>query len=207
MFLRRRCRRSEALAPPRAPETADSQVKKHHNQHSRRQKSPVVGAVLPACLGPPQNRAEDEHRQQEEHSRNFEPDFSADAAERLEEAAQSACNAAGGLSGYTAAGGGIWLWRSRLCGRAFLDIGRRRIGLLAFAHKYLTGKAACHAHANAQYTADGFRSHFVTTAATTPEGSRLLPGTPDMMVAAVDPRRLSSHPKGEMPVAGRPREK
>jgi hypothetical protein len=59
-----------------------------------------------------------------------------------------------------------------------LGIRRNRIGLLAFAHDGLAGEAARNTHANTQYPADGFRSHF------------------DMMVAAADPKQTARVRRG-----------
>ena len=121
--------------------------------------------MLPTRSSSPQNRAEDQNRQQEKNAGNLEPDFAANATERLEEATQSASHAARGLScdATTVCGTG------RRCAR--LGAGRRsRIGLLAFAHDGLASETARHSNSNTKHPADGFRSHF------------------DMMVAAPDLR-------------------
>src|ERR1700739_3158737 len=95
------CRRNKLLAlSPRAPEAADSKVEKNYDDDRCGQKRAVVGALLPACSCAPQNGAEDQDGKQEEDAGNLEPDFAADAAECLEEGAQSARRAAGGLPGH-----------------------------------------------------------------------------------------------------------
>ena len=166
------------------------------------EKSSVVGAMLPACSCFPQNRAEDQHGEQKEDAGNFEPDFAADAAEGLEESAESACDAAGSLSGYTAAASGRRHWRRGDCPVAGC-VGCRRIGLLAFAHDGLAGEAARHTQADTQHTADGFRSHFVYHPCN--HRGPACSGTPDMMVAAADLRGDLLASNREMPVAGWPR--
>jgi hypothetical protein len=150
--------------PPRPPETADAEIQKNHDNHRRCDKGSMIGAMLPARPRLPQNRAKDQYGQQKKNARNLQPDFSANATEWLEKAAESASNAAGSLSCDAPAVSGIG-WR-----RARLGVGCSRIGLLAIAHDRLAGEAASHADTNAQYTANGFRSHF------------------DMMVAAPDLR-------------------
>ena len=51
------------------------------------------GPCMPAGSRPPQERAEHQHRQQEENPRNLQPDLAANTPERLEESAQSSRDA------------------------------------------------------------------------------------------------------------------
>jgi hypothetical protein len=47
----------------------------------------MICALLPTCSRSPQNRREYQYGQQKKYASNFEPDFAADAAKGLEEAA------------------------------------------------------------------------------------------------------------------------
>ena len=147
--------------PPRPPEAADTEIQENDDNHRRCHKRPMVGSLLPARPSSPQNRTEDQNGEEEEDAGNLQPDFAADAAEGLEESAESASHTAGGLPCGAATVGGFSGWRTRL------GIRRNRIGLLAFAHDGLAGRTTRHAQSDAQHPADGFRSHFVTTPATT----------------------------------------
>ena len=46
----------------------------------------MIGALLPACAGAPENRRKDDNRKQEKSSGDFEKYLPADVAERLEKA-------------------------------------------------------------------------------------------------------------------------
>lgn len=59
----------------------------------------MIGALLPAQAGAPQNWCEGEDGQKEERSHDFKPDFPANGAERLKETREAAADVTGGLSG------------------------------------------------------------------------------------------------------------
>ena len=67
----------------------------------------MVGALLPARSRSPQNWAEDQHGEKKENAGDLKPDFAADGAEGLKEAAESASDAAGGLPCSPSTVGGI----------------------------------------------------------------------------------------------------
>jgi hypothetical protein len=116
----------------------------------------VVGALLPVCSRPPHNRREDQHRQQKEHSRHFQPYFAANAAEGLEEAAEPTRDPAPGLARDT-----------RLACNAF---SARRAGpsgcrlccagsLRSFTHDDVSCRAPCDAQSYAQHSSYSLRPH------------------------------------------------
>jgi len=106
--------------------------------------------VRPAQAHSPDCGTEDDHRQEEEDACDFEPEDSADAAERAQKPADTAsntarslpCNLAGGAG---LCGGGHWL----LAGAA-LGTGRQA----------LTGNASGDAESDTKSAADGLRLHF-----------------------------------------------
>jgi hypothetical protein len=154
-FSLRLCRENKLLAlAPCPPETADAEIKKDHDNYRGCDEGAVIGALLPACPCAPQNRAENQDRQQEENAGNLKPDLAADTAKRLEKSAKPPRYAPRGMTCSAAPCGSICFGRARLCLRS------RRIALLAFAHDGLARKATRHTHTHSQNTADGFRSHF-----------------------------------------------
>jgi hypothetical protein len=141
---------TDALIFSSTPERRDAEVEKDHDDNGGREECAVVGAVLPACSGAPEDRSEGEDGQEEEGADYFEPELSGDVAEGLEESGDAATHVAGSLScGATSSGD--------ICGRIRLLLGRCRRRIAAHG---LTGHAPSYAYSNPKYPADGLRSHF-----------------------------------------------
>ena len=117
----------------------------------------MVRALLPAGSGSPHHWREYQYRQQEKCPGDFKPDFAADGAKGLEEAAEPPrnstcclpCNAR--LARNASIAGRVYrsarlLW----CGRA----------LRVFARHGFASHAASNPQSHAQNSPDGFRSHF-----------------------------------------------
>lgn len=113
----------------------------------------MVWPVRPAQAGLPQDRCEDDHRQEKEDAGDFKPQNSAHAAEGTQETADAAGDATRGLTGYLAGGAGL--------GCTGAGGGCRLAGNGPGAGgDALAGDAASDAQADAEGPADGLRFHF-----------------------------------------------
>lgn len=108
-----------------------------------------------AHSGAPHGRAKDENGKKKEHTGNFEPQRSADAAERFEKTRETAAKTCAGLTG--GAGAGCCVDRglialSACCGST---CGRFAGG------ESLSRDAACNANSDTEDPPDVFRSHSI----------------------------------------------
>ena len=101
---------------PRAPEGRKGEVKEDQGHAGGDEKFRVVGALGVIHAGNPGEAGEDYDKKEEEDAGNFKPENSADAAEGLKEAANTAAEAARSPAGYFAGGAGCGL-RGGLIGR------------------------------------------------------------------------------------------
>ena len=97
----------ETLLLLRTPERGHTQVEEHDNNNHRRPERPMVRSLHIAESRPPQNRAEDQHRQKKEDTDDFKPYLSAHALKRPQKAADASRHSARGLSGDSSARCGI----------------------------------------------------------------------------------------------------
>lgn len=164
------------LSLPRPPERTHPKIQKHHDNHRRRQKRPMIRPMLPALPRPPQHRCKHQHRQQKENADNLQQDFSAHSFKWLEKSRHAAAHIFGCLS--RGAPAPLCTWRDTL-------LHARRRALRILAHDGLSCHPARHAQSDPKHPSDSLRSHF------------------DMMVAAAD---ISPPPciQRRMPVAGAP---
>ena len=132
-----------------APEGRGAEVEEECDDHGGDDKVAVVGAVCPAEAGLPQDRGEDQHRQEEEDACDLEPEDSAHALKGAQKAAQAGSDAAGGFAGCLGGGAGLLGAVLNLTGH----------GLGAGGH-VLAGNAAGDAQAGAEDPSDGLRLHF-----------------------------------------------
>lgn len=108
----------------------------------------MIGPVSPTEARSPRGGPEDDDGEKKKHAGHFEPENSADARKRANEAADAfaeiACGLAGDLAGGAASLGGKW-------------IASRGLGSRGEA---LAGEASGNAEADAEGAADGLRLHF-----------------------------------------------
>lgn len=160
----------------RPPERGDSKVEKNRHNSGGEPESFVVAGVMIGGNFAPERGREDDDRKQEENSRDFEPEDSADAPQRTQEAADAARDRLPGLAQrLSSLNGGA---RSGLaCGNALVARAARRSGPIRVSRRGLRGRsrlsrqalfcdAPCgnargNAHSDAERAANSACSHTV----------------------------------------------
>ena len=143
------------------PERSHTQVEEHDNDNRGRPERPMVRSVHIAQSRPPQNRAEDQHRQKKEDTDDFKPYLSAHALKRPQKPADASRHSTRSLSGDSSArcgirGSGCRVFR--LSARCLARRARLR-SRLAFAHDALPCHSSRYTQSDAYCPSNRFRSH------------------------------------------------
>lgn len=141
-----------------APERADAEVEKDRDHNGGSDKGAMIRPGGPVHASVPKHWSKDDYGQEKKHARDFKPDYSADAAEGAQKAADTlddapACTA-GGLGCCPYEGAGICLRSGCLDGLCACRRARRP---LKRPHESTARKAS----ANPEDTAYSLRSHSV----------------------------------------------